>query len=229
MELKFLYILLIFFLLKCYASETKLKWFAYCHFLRGLDNIEMLSCGKCLIHNEMNKLNPRLISNSQINSKYCSYYFKQLNKHHQHLLNNDEEEISLIPNLSLTWFQDLLYLIEKKEISTNLDVSFVSVFHLKIIELVNFGIESISLNAFKQFKNLRILNLSYNSINAIELSLFNLNTNLIELDLSFNKISNLKQELNSSLTSLRLLNFSSNYFSEFNFDFISKTCSKLQM
>ena len=178
----------------------------------------------------MNKLNPRLISNSQINSKYCSYYLKQLNKH-QHLLNNDEEEISLIPNLSSTWFQDLLYLIEKKEISTNLDVSFVSVFHLKIIELVNFGIESISLNAFKEFKNLRILNLSYNSINVIELSLFNLNTNLIELDLSFNKISNLKQELiiNSSLTSLRLLNFSSNYFSQFNFDFISKTCSKLQM
>jgi hypothetical protein len=227
MELKSL-LFLIFFLLKCNASETKLKWFAYCHFLRGLDNIEMLSCGKCLIHNEI-KLNPRLISNSQINSKYCSYYLKQLNKH-QHLLNNDEEEISLIPNLSLTWFQDLLYLIEKKEISTNLDVSFVSVFHLKIIELVNFGIESISLSAFKQFKNLRILNLSYNSINAIELSLFNLNTNLIELDLSFNKISHLKQELNnSSLTSLRLLNFSSNYFSQFNFDFMSKTCSKLQM
>lgn len=121
-----------------------------------------------------------------------------------------------MPVLTHNWFHfDLFYLIEKNQITTNLqNFSLFSKIpeYLKQIELTDFGIESIDSNAFKNFPNLKILKLSQNSLSSIDLGSFSLgdqsdfssessslednlkNSNLIELDLSFNKILNLKFE-----------------------------------
>lgn len=112
---------------------------------------------------------------------YCSYFEKHsnLNKHEHDIKHFYEKEIyviPLIPVLTLDWYHfDLLYLIEKNEISTNLEnLTFFSQipFSLKTIELINFGIESINYNAFKKFPNLKVIRLRKNNLNTVELSSF---------------------------------------------------------
>lgn len=113
------------------------------------------------------------------------------------------------------------YLIEKKEICTNLNdiSSFTSgniQANLKIIELINFGIDTVKPNSFKQFKNLRILSLAYNNLKTIDLATFTESPHLIELDLSFNKFNKIK--LKHHFENLRILNFSNNYLESFSVD-----------
>ena len=105
-----------------FICSTHLKWFDYCHFLKGQYSIEMLSCGKCLVNDNLKfnsfrpevtasqdtanysaQLSTKNFNKNQINSKYCSYYFKKLNKH-QHQLNDGQDEFSLFPELSSDWY-----------------------------------------------------------------------------------------------------------------------------
>lgn len=114
---------------------------------------------------------------------FCSYFESHPNLHKReheikHIEQTDIYVIPLIPVLTLDWYHlDLLYLIEKNEIVTNLDhTNLTQLSHLadrlRTVELVNFGIESINHNAFRKFPNLKVLRLGKNNLNSVELSSF---------------------------------------------------------
>lgn len=104
---------------------------------------------------------PSIDSNS-----YCSYFKtvanSSLNRHEAVRLSNEREinMVPLVPVLSHDWYNfDLLYLIEKNEVSTNLhNLTFFSRIPetLKKIELIDFGIGSINFNAFRNFPQLQV-------------------------------------------------------------------------
>jgi hypothetical protein len=254
-----------------FHDTGKVKWFAYCHFDAAKDSflIESLKCDKCYtFYNELNekiqiiydefeidahglkkkrkKRNAFYVNN--INDNYCSYYESnsKFNKHFHWIItneSNEQEEIPLIPYLNEDWLSnELAYLIDKKEVLTNLDDfhSFVSELdkNLKSIELDNFGIESIHKNAFSKFSNLKKLKLSYNNFHDLDLSslLTSLNyedtatgggvggggkiSTIEDLDLSYNKLSNIKLENSIYLTNLNILNMSNNLLRNFDLNFI---------
>lgn len=179
------------------------------------------------------------------------------NRYHYAINENElssQETFPLLPILTQNWFSfDLLYLIEKSEIVSNLkDLTLHSQIaeNLRVIELNNFGIESIGRDAFKPFKNLRVLKLNNNRIASIELSSFtfddidddyedlenkgffvsrnkSIKSRLVELDLSYNRLTNLKME-NLQLENLRVLNFSHNFLKKFDLNFISAAVPRLK-
>lgn len=105
-------------------------------------------------------------SQSHESNSYCSYFKanfdSSLNQHESIRLSNEREinVIPLLPDLTHDWYNfDLLYLIEKNDVSTNLDnLTYFSRIPqtLKKIELIDFGIESIKYNAFKNFPKLQV-------------------------------------------------------------------------
>lgn len=121
MRLNFvIFLITTLFPIKCIRA-THLKWFDYCHFLKGQFSIEMLSCGKCVVYDHLKfnlfrteitasqgtannsaQMSTKNINKNQINSKYCSFYNKKVNKY-QHLLSDGQEEIPLFPELNSDW------------------------------------------------------------------------------------------------------------------------------
>lgn len=117
----------------------------------------------------------RLVTNATMNKKlsppidtssYCAYFRStagaSLNHHEAVRLPNEREVnvMPLMPVLTHDWYNfDLLYLIEKNEISTNLE-NFTYFSHisntLRKIELIDFGIGTINFNAFRNFPQLQV-------------------------------------------------------------------------
>ena len=214
-------------------------------------------------NNSYTNSTPRIISDTYISNvtvlnttkrNHCDTFEDLVNKKnlfHYAINENDlnaQETFPLLPILTQNWFNfDLLYLIEKSEIVSNLkDFTLHSKIaeNLRVIELNNFGIESIGRDAFKSFKNLRVLKLNNNRIGSIELSSFtpdefdydyddfvfqnkSIKSRLVELDLSFNRLTNFKLE-NIQLENLRVLNFSHNFLKKFDLNFISAAVPKLK-
>ncbi len=201
------------------------------------------------------------VQNSVKRNNHCDLFedfVNENNRYHYTINENDlnvQETFPLMPILTQNWFNyDLLYLIEKFEIVSNLkDFELYSKIaeNLRVIELNNFGIESIGRDAFKQFKNLRVLKLNNNRISSIELSSFMLDdveidyddseykenslirnnsikSRLVELDLSYNRLINLKLENFICLDNLRMLNFSHNMIKKFDLNFISAAVPRLK-
>ena len=237
------------FKLNLITDNSSAKWHAYCHFEGDL-LIEVLTCGKCYYSTN------NVLSSKSSSGRFCSYFSSSLNQTAQFTSN-----YSLLSSLEHDWFhKNLLQLINNKQIATNLVNSTNKSFNkisdtLKIIDLTDFGIESISQNAFKRFINLRSLKLSNNNLSTIELSSFsfdidyylnstlsrnenfsittinnsNNKSQLIELDLSMNRIGNVKIENFMYLNNLKVLNLSQNELKNFDLKFISIISPKLQV
>jgi hypothetical protein len=182
----------------------------------------------------------------------CSFYENEPKyNRHFHWINSeqeeDEDEPALIPVLTEQWFDaDLLRLIEKNQVLTNLNSEDLNLIHnlppnLISIELTNFGIEQIGHNAFNRFSRLKKLKMSYNNFHSLDMShLFAPamgfspsvpptekeleqygSSDLEELDCSYNKLASINLENSVYLNKLKVLNLSNNLLKTFDLHFTS--------
>lgn len=235
------------------AIGKKIKWYGYCHFdsSNSEASIDSLSCGKCSkefdestevrIDQANIKLSFKYQTNRFPNEYYCSFYEKNTFSKREHFVDSLEESVPLLPYLDTDWLTEHLgFLIERKEIATNLNssISLINLIdQLKIIEIINFGIEAIDSKAFSKFKSLKILRLPNNDLTAFNFASFTqsdanepeFRSNLIELDLSLNKLSKIKIENFMYLNNLRVLNLSCNFISIFDLHLINVISPHLQV
>lgn len=235
------------------AIGKKIKWYGYCHFdsSNSETSIDSISCGKCskefddstqVRTDQANlKLSFKYQTNRFPNEYYCSFYEKNTFSKREHFVDSHEESVPLLPYLDADWLTEHLgFLIERNEIATNLNSSISLndlIDHLKIIEIINFGIETIDSKAFSKFKNLKILRLPNNDLTGFNFASFTqehtnepeISSNLIELDLSSNKLSKIKIENFMYLNNLRVLNLSCNFISMFDLQLINVISPHLQV
>ncbi|RNA21569.1 chaoptin isoform X1 [Brachionus plicatilis] len=187
------------------------------------------------------KLSFKYQTNRFPNEYYCSFYEKNSFSKREHLVDSLEESVPLLPYLDSNWLTEHLgFLIDRNEIATNINssISLINLIErLKIIEIINFGIETIDSKAFSKFKSLKVLRLPHNDLSAFNFASFTqedsneaeFSSNLIELDLSSNKLSNVKIENFMYLNSLRVLNLSCNLLSIFDLHLINVISPHLQV
>lgn len=254
MELNYLRIdFILLFLLINLVNGKKIKWYGYCHFdsTNNQASLDSLSCGKCSkeldesaearIDQTNIKLTFKYQTNRFPNEYYCSLYDKSSFTKREHLVESFDESVPLLPYLDSEWLTEHLgFLIERNEIATNINssINLIDLIDkLKIIEIINFGIENIDSNAFSKFKSLKVLRLPNNDLASFNFASFNqedsseseFRSKLIELDLSANKLSNIKIENFMYLNSLKVLNLSCNLISIFDLHLINVISPHLQV
>lgn len=166
----------------------------------------------------------------------CKYYesksavvFKKW--HHEYQTEREETEPPLLPIVSKEWFDlDLLYLIKKGEILTNLNEMDLNYFadlakNIKSVELINLGIDKVEPDAFVKFESLKRLRISYNNLHYLNISSLFAKTEIYmskvresrleEIELSYNKLTNIFLDSSVYFSSLKVLNVSNNLMKSF--------------